>query len=338
MTAGATGTLRQRVATYLQRVGLTGAQIVELRGDASDRRYVRVVLDDGSSKMMLVHSGPIDPDTLPFLSVARLFADMSIPIPAVHDTAADLGILVLDDLGDITLQTALRTASAPQQRALYTEAVSVIGRLQRLGRTRASPAHLPFTRSFDEEKLVSELEFFRIHYLEQHLKADLGSAARDTLDREFRRLAQQLANEPRVLCHRDYHSRNLMLHEGTLYVIDFQDARLGPDTYDLVSLLRDCYVSLPSRLVDEMVAAYREGCGLGRTPTEPDYRERFDRMSVQRHLKALGTFGYQAAVVGNSGYLDDVPRTVAYLADVFARRPRFEQLRRVLAPYIPALG
>ena len=116
-----------RVATYLERVGLAQrSTVIALKGDASERRYVRVILSDGSSLMVLVHSGPIDPATLPFLNVARLLQQMSVPIPRVRDVAADLGILVLDDLGDLTLQAALPAASPDQRRALYAEAVTMI--------------------------------------------------------------------------------------------------------------------------------------------------------------------------------------------------------------------
>ena len=328
-----------RVATYLERVGLAQrSTVIALKGDASDRRYVRVILGDGSSQMVLVHSGPIDPATLPFLNVARLLQQMSVPIPRVRDVAADLGILVLDDLGDVTLQAALPAASPDQRRALYAEAVAMIARMQRRGRELASESYLPFTQAFDEEKLMSELRFFSTHYLGHHRRAHLAAAAVRALEDEFRLLARALAGEPRVLCHRDYHSRNLMVQEGALFVIDFQDARLGPDTYDLVSLLRDCYVTLPQSLVDDMLAVYHQHIGSDTHAANPGYLERFDRMSVQRHLKALGTFGYQAEVVGNLQYLEDVPRTLEYLVEVFQRRRQFDRLRDLLAPHVPALG
>ena len=339
MTQRATGTYRDRVDAYLRRTGIgaTGAPVVELPGDASDRRYVRVQAPNGATRILLVHQGPVEPATLPLLNVARLFTRLSIPVPAVLDTADDLGILALEDLGDVTLYAFLRTATDAERRTLYQEAVELIVRLQHRGRDLASPDYLPFTRAFDEEKLVSELAFFAEHYLGACRGTLPSPAVRKALDGEFHILARELADEPRVLCHRDYHSRNLMLYDGRLHVIDFQDARLGPDTYDLVSLLRDCYVSLPSSFVDGMVAHYHSHAGTT-NPSDSIYLERFDRMSVQRHLKALGTFGYQAAVVGQTAYLDDVPRTLGYLVDVFRRRAGFDRLRTLLVPYIPELG
>lgn len=338
MTSPAASSPGERVEAYLRRVGLSASSIRDLPGDASDRRYVRVRLADGTTRMMLVHSGPIDPTTLPWLNVAQLFRQLSIPIPRVHDTAPDLGILVLEDLGDATLQSSLGTATGEQVQTLYEDAIGLIVRMQRHGRELASSGYLPFSRSFDAGKLSSELEFFSAHYLGDHLQADLAPARREALSTEFRHLAESLAAEPRVLCHRDYHSRNLMVREGKLHVIDFQDARLGPDTYDLVSLLRDCYVSLPEALFEGLMDTYHRLTGSTISPSDPNYRDRFDRMSVQRHLKALGTFGYQAAVVGNADYLSDVPRTIGYLADVFSRRSDFGGLRRLLAAHIPELG
>ncbi len=324
----------RRVRTYLERTGLAAAAIDELPGDASDRRYVRVRAADGASQVLLVHRGPIDAATLPFVNVARLLARMDVPAPAVRGSAGDLGILALEDLGDLTLERFLATATAAQRRAVYADAVDLIARLQRRGRELASPAYRPFTLAFDEDKLAWELDFFVEHFLLGHRRAALSAAARAALAAELRAVARELAAEPRVLCHRDFHSRNLMLHAGRLHVIDFQDARLGPATYDLVSLLRDCYVRHEPSFVAEMVAHYHERAG---SPGGAAFLDRFDLMSVQRHLKALGTFGYQATAAGNERYLSAVPRTLGYLADVFRRTPRLDRLRTLLSPSLPEL-
>ena len=121
-------------------------------------------------------------------------------------------------------------------------------------------------------------------------------------------VTRELAAEPRVLCHRDYHSRNLMLHDGSLYIIDFQDARMGPDTYDLASLLRDSYVDIADRELDELIAYFL--ALKGREPTPREFRRRFDLMALQRNLKALGTFGYQTTTRRNPVYIQYIPRTL----------------------------
>jgi aminoglycoside/choline kinase family phosphotransferase len=150
-------------------------------------------------------------------------------------------------------------------------------------------------------------------------------------------MAQELAGEPRVLCHRDYHSRNLMLHEGALVIIDFQDARMGPNTYDLASLLRDSYVDLAPDRVDDLVA-YFEALIAGAGPADAtQFRRRFDLMSLQRNLKALGTFGYQTTSRGNPVYIQYIPRTLSYVRANLEKYPRFARLREVLARHVDEL-
>ncbi len=140
-----------------------------------------------------------------------------------------------------------------------------------------------------------------------------------------------------MLCHRDYHSRNLMLHEGSLYIIDFQDARMGPDTYDLASLLRDSYVDLTAAQVDELIAFFLAVKG---TPAgtsrgdEAEFRRRFDLMALQRNLKALGTFGYQTTTRNNAVYIQYIPRTLNYVKANLAKYPRFARLQELLAEWL----
>ena len=334
MTEHTAGSHLDRVRAYLDRTGLAqpATSLAELPGDASDRRYVRVRLADGSSRMLMVHGGPIDSRTLPFCAVARLLARMRVPAPAVLGSADDLGILMLDDLGDVTVQALLGADTGGRRDAVYAEAVDLIVRMQRGGQQLASPRQLPFTLAFDEDKLMWELEFFVEHFLGGLRRARLSATARTALGEELRAVARELAAEPRVFCHRDYHSRNLMHHDGRVYVIDFQDARMGPATYDLVSLLRDCYVQHEPAFVGRMIAYYHDR--LGRA-AGPEYRDRFDLMSLQRHLKALGTFGYQSTTGGNDRYLSAIPRTAGYLLEVFGRQARFERLRTLLAGCAP---
>ena len=141
-----------------------------------------------------------------------------------------------------------------------------------------------------------------------------------------------------MLCHRDYHSRNLMLHDGSLYIIDFQDARMGPDTYDLVSLLRDSYVDIAERELDELIAyflALKQRDGADADATE--FRRRFDLMALQRNLKALGTFGYQTTTRRNPVYIQYMPRTLRYVRTNLEKYPRFARLRELLAAHVEEL-
>src|SRR6267142_3100855 len=249
---------RERIQGYLERSGLAAGKprVVPLTGDASDRRYFRILLPDAPSNVLALNSAPFDVRTLPFVNVATLMAKMPVPIPQVLGHADDLGVLALQDLGDVTLQAHLGAASPSEHAALYRQAVALIATLQKRGEQLASPEYLPYGISFDVEKLTWELDFFTKHFLEAYRGVTLADDQRTALREEFAVIVRELASEPRVLCHRDYHSRNLMLRESQLYIIDFQDARMGPDTYDLVSLLRDSYVDITDRELDELIAYF----------------------------------------------------------------------------------
>ena len=193
--------------------------------------------------------------------------------------------------------------------------------------------------AFDVDKLTWELRFFATHFLQGYRGVALSSSATEALDAEFNAIAGELASERRVLCHRDYHSRNLMLKDGSLYIIDFQDARMGPDTYDLVSLLRDSYVDITDRDLDDLIAYFlalkqRDGEALAGDA----FRCRFDLMALQRNLKALGTFGYQTLTRRNTVYIQYIPRTLRYARSNLERYPRFARLRELLAAHVEELA
>jgi N-acetylmuramate 1-kinase len=325
---------RERIESYLQRSGLAARspRVVPLTGDASDRRYFRILMSDGPSIVLSLYSAPFDFSKMSFVNVARLLERMPVPIPTVIGHADDIGVLALEDLGDVTLQAHLGAASAAEHAALYREAVALIATLQKRGAELSSPDYIPYTVAFDVEKLTWELDFFIKHFVEAYRGVVIAPAARDELRREFGALIEELASEPRVLCHRDYHSRNLMLHHGKLYIIDFQDARMGPDTYDLVSLLRDSYVDLPEQTVDDLIAYFL--AVKGETGQAAPFRKRFDMMALQRNLKALGTFGYQTTGRRNPVYIQYIPRTLRYVRNNLEQLPRFARLREILAAHV----
>ena len=329
---------RERIDRYLRESGMIDrrARVVPLTGDASDRKYFRVITPDTSSYVIALHAGSIDFATLPFASVADLLRQVPLPVPQIFGHSDALGIVALQDLGDVTLQAHLGASSIAEHAALYRQAVALIERLQRRGAELESERHAPYQVAFDIEKLLWELEFFVRHFVEAYRGVALSQAERAALSTEWLAIVQELADDPRVLCHRDYHSRNLMLHDGSLYIIDFQDARMGPDTYDLASLLRDSYVDIADRDLDELIAYF-----LALSGREPDgageFRRRFDLMALQRNLKALGTFGYQTATRLNPVYIQYIPRTLRYARVNLAKYPRFARLRELLAAHIEEL-
>ncbi len=331
---------RPRIDAYLAEARLASSRprVVPLTGDASDRRYFRVLVAGEPSIVLALHAGPIEYDTMPFVNVWHLLKTIPLPIPDILGHSDPLGILALQDLGDVTLQAHLGTAAPAEHTALYREAVSFIAQIQRRGAEISPGPYIPFTVAFDVEKLGWELQFFVKHFLEAYRGVSLAPAEREALVGEMAPIIEDLAAEPRVLCHRDYHSRNLMVHEGRLFVIDFQDARLGPDTYDLVSLLRDSYMDVPESTVDDLVGYFLtlKGGPAGVEATR-EFRRRFDVMALQRNLKALGTFGYQASARGNTVYIQYIPRTLACVRENLARQGRFSRLRDILAAHVPEL-
>ena len=328
--------IRNRIDQCLERSKLAGPQVrvVPLTGDASTRQYFRVLRPDNPSVVLAVYDAPFTFDELPFVNVARLMANIPLPVPAIAGHADDLGILIREDLGDVTLQAHLGITQPIEHDAFYKHAVEFVERLQRRGRELASAEFIPFGIAFDRDKLMWELNFFVKHYIEAYRGASISPAERAALEEEFLRIADELAGEPRVLCHRDYHSRNLMVQSGRLYIIDFQDMRMGPDTYDLVSLLRDSYVDLSEERVDELIRSFLKlGPDAHSTPEAfAEFRRRFDLMSVQRNLKALGTFGHQTTARSNTVYIQYIPRTLSSVRANLERYPRFARLREILGP------
>jgi aminoglycoside/choline kinase family phosphotransferase len=205
--------------------------------------------------------------------------------------------------------------------------------------TPADPGCLAFHRSFDVPLLMWEFD----HFLEYGIMARRGNPLPEedatAIRREFEGIAELLAGQPRVFTHRDYHSRNLMVDGLRLGVIDFQDALMGPATYDLASLLRDAYIRLDEALVDDLVGYYLDQLAERRFvwTNRAAFRRLFDLTSIQRNLKAAGRFVYIDRVKGNSKFLADIPRVLSYVKRNLEKHPELDTLRRHLTPYVPEL-
>jgi aminoglycoside/choline kinase family phosphotransferase len=325
--------IEPRVEGFLAERGLA-PEIEPLSGDASTRRYYRL-RESGGSRILALHPEAFDAATFPFVVIRELLEGYGLPVPRVLDRDGPRGILLLEDLGDTTLQQALAGAGPAQRDGFYRDATSSIARLQREA-TRGPQRAACFSVAFDIEKLSWELHYFVKHFVEGLRGRDLSVEDRSTLSEAIHRLCEEIASWPRVLCHRDYHSRNLMLHGGALFWIDFQDARMGPATYDLVSLLRDSYVDLPEGLVAERAEEFRQQAQPGES--RDVFSRRLELTAVQRNLKALGTFGYMKTVRGTDVYDAYVPRTLSHARRTLLRHPELQGLHRALARHIEELG
>lgn len=302
-------TLQARVAAFARsRFGET-AVVEKLPGDASDRAFFRLRGGRFSSLILMVHREPFELESLPFFQHARFLTEIGAAVPQIVASYPGEGILAVQDLGDDTLFAALPRCDPGRRRFLYLQAVQMLAFLQGEGTRSVTPDLPAANTALDAARLLWELRFFAEHYVAGLMLGPLDEAQAAALDAWFVRLAGSVARQRRVLCHRDYHSRNLMVKGDRLYMVDFQDARMGPYTYDLASLVRDSYIDLPAALVAETTEFFREASGA--PETAETFALELNRAGLQRNLKAIGTFASQAMVKGNRFYLEYIPRTLA---------------------------
>jgi aminoglycoside/choline kinase family phosphotransferase len=290
-----------------------GGSIPELTvvaGDASNRRYFRAEVE-GISRI-LVDSPPATEKNTAFLAVRELLAGAGVRVPTLHAADLDRGYLILEDLGNRLLLAELDASTADDS---YHIAMDVL--LQ----VAALDTHTMPLDSYNEALLTQELGRFPAWFAEALLGQTLDDGERALLKSCFDRLIASALEQPRVLVHRDFHSRNLMPQaDGSLGVIDFQDAVLGPVTYDPVSLLRDCYIQWPEQQVEGWALAYRTRLAARGLPggeaDDKTFLRWFDLMGLQRHIKVLGTFARLYLRDEKSAYLDDLPLVVRYVLEI----------------------
>lgn len=335
--------------------GLVLREMTPLAGDASNRRYYRATVAGGPPHSVILMqlaepegfkqseeavSGPTHQiNELPFLNVMSHLAKAGVAVPTLYYYDQTAGLLYLEDFGDLTLAEVVSHAPQADVESRYKQAIHVLVQMQVEATTPADPECLAFHRSFDPALLMWEFD----HFLEYGVVARRGKpmCADDwtAVRREFETVANLLASQPRVFTHRDYHSRNLMVDGVRLGVIDFQDALMGPATYDLASLLRDAYIRLDEPLVEDLVEYYLDQLAERRFvwTNRTAFRRLFDLTSIQRNLKAAGRFVYIDRVKGNPKFLADVPRVLGYVKRNLERYPELETLRKHLIPYVPEL-
>jgi aminoglycoside/choline kinase family phosphotransferase len=326
-----------------------------LPGDASNRRYFRATMTGGRSHSVIVMQ-LAEPEgfkqseeavsgtshqiaELPFLNILSHLAKAGVSVPRLHYYDQAAGLLYLEDFGDVTLAEAVRQADAASLETRYRQAIDVLVQMQVKATTPADPGCLAFHRSFDVSLLMWEFDHFLEYGVQVRNSTPLSSEDGAAVARAFKNIAEELTRQSRVFTHRDYHSRNLMVDGARLGVIDFQDALMGPATYDLASLLRDAYIQLDESLVDQLVGYYLDQVaarGLGGID-RAGFRRLFDLTSIQRNLKAAGRFVYIDRVKGNQKFLADIPRVLSYVKRNLQKYPELQSLRQHLIPYVPEL-
>ena len=316
-----------------------------LPGDASTRQYFRLSLKyrEGSSEpatlilMQLEHpnaSGETD-----FIRLLKFLQGIHLPVPELFHFDAERGLLLLQDCGDTTLEAHLQSADPATLKEWYLKAVHLLAEMQTEA-TRAIDSDCPaYHLKFDVDKLMWEMDFMLEHFIEGVRQNPLGETARRAIRQPLIALCEMLADQTPCFAHRDYHSRNLMIHNDALVLLDFQDARMGPSQYDLASLLCDSYRPLPDALVWELADAFLDK----KQALDPQAIDRdeflrvFDGMSVQRSLKAVGTFAYQGHVKNNDRYLPYIVPALETVRQACLRREDLKPVQAALSGAIAEL-
>jgi aminoglycoside/choline kinase family phosphotransferase len=311
--------LEQWLATELrgERLSLTPAS-----EDASFRRYFRATLGDGRS-FIAMDAPPDKEDSKPFVRIARMLTEAGVHAPVVHAQDLAAGFLLLSDLGTRTYLAELTAATAGR---LMSDATDALIRWQLASR----PGELP---PYDEALLRREMNLFPEWYVARHRRKALTASQSQTLENIFALLVKSALAQPAVYVHRDYMPRNLMVSEPNPGVLDFQDAVIGPITYDVVSLMRDAFISWEEEQVLDWTVRYWEKAKRAKLPVDSDFGEfwrAFEWMGLQRHLKVLGIFARINYRDGKPKYLADTPRFLAYARPVASRYRELAPLNQLL--------
>ena len=294
----------------LEDLGFAGSVIAPASVDASFRRYFRVTR--GADSYIVMDAPPDKEDSAPFLKVARILGGMNLNVPIVLARDMERGFLLLSDLGSRQYLDELPGPRAADR--LYADALAALRTMQTAD--AAISGDLP---RYDRALLMREMELMPEWFLRHHLKVTIDTQERSMLDELFASLVRAAASQPAAFVHRDYHSRNLLVTaQDNPGILDFQDAVWGPVTYDLASLLKDCYIAWPPARVRAWVLEYREKlleAGFALPKDAAEFMRWFDLIGLQRHIKVLGIFARLFYRDGKSQYLKDLPRVLDYARD-----------------------
>jgi N-acetylmuramate 1-kinase len=319
--------------------GMKASALEAMPVHASNRRYYRAKLRGGGSVVLMkLSSSPTKAeeftdnslriDELPFLEVQRRLASAGLPVPRVEGQDLDAGVIVLEDLGDLTLEDYLNDYEAEDFEDYYLEAVRLVTEMQRQADVIADDSIIE-RRRFNDRALFLELDHFREYGIEHGLGLRLSPRERSRFDEAAHAIVDRIITLPQTVVHRDFQSRNLMLRDGrrdgSLAIIDFQDALIGPYVYDLVALLRDSYVVLERPFVSRMLQQYRQLMPEAPVDLEPD----FDLCTIQRKLKDAGRFVYIKEVKGNPSFMRFFQPSLRYGLDALAHLGGFSELHEL---------
>jgi N-acetylmuramate 1-kinase len=309
-------------------------KVEQLTPDASTREYFRIAWQ-GSTAIACVYPEPFVAAEQTYLDVTELFIRGGLPVARVLDFSEQLGVIIQEDLGDRILRDVIVEADTETRERLTDEAVALIPRIQAATSIAIERGSIASRLRFDTEKLLWELDFFKTHYFTTYKGEALAANDDVEISREFAALSNELESKAHVLCHRDFHAANLMLDQtGTLRIIDHQDARLGSVAYDLVSFLLDRVTVPPTAewLAEKrsFFLREREKAGLERID-DGEFAEEFRLQTVQRCLKAIGTFSFQSANRGKTYFVPFIKPMFEIVLRAVQNLDRFPSIGKVVA-------
>lgn len=321
----------ERLKTFLAGRGQP-LDIVALTADASTREYFRIVWNDAPA-VACVYPEPFVTAEQTYLDTSQLFLSSGLPVPQILDNDESVGVIIQEDLGDRVLRDVMQEVTVVKRSRLRNEAISLIARIQAATPLAFETNAIASTLKFDTEKLEWELGFFKEHYFSTYQRSPLSSRDDRHLSAEFHALAEELDGFASVLCHRDFHAANLMIDGcDRMRIIDHQDARIGSASYDLVSLLLDRITDLPPRewLADKrrLLLDIRVKLGLPRLDEE-EFAYQFRLQTIQRCLKAAGTFSFQSVNRGKTYFIPFILpmfRISHRAAESLARFPAIQEI------------
>lgn len=326
----------ERAAARLQKFLANNNQKTEievLTPDASTREYFRVVWKDNPA-IACVYEESFQSAEHSYLDVTALFLANELPVAEVYQFDENLGIVIQEDFGDSILRDLLQHYDDRTRDEFLNQAIALIAKIQSATTSAFERNSIASRHRFDKEKLLWELNFFKTHYFETFRKTTLSQSDDDNLNKEFNELAQTLANRASVLCHRDFHAANLMIDKKKrLRIIDHQDARIGAASYDLVSLLLDRITEIPDDdWLEEkklLFLAEREKLGLRKIEVE-DFDGEFQMQTIQRCLKAVGTFSFQSVNRGKTYFIPYINPMLKIVLQEIHKMEKFPQLQRII--------
>ena len=347
---------RETVLTVLKtKLGVAGSTVAisALQGDASNRSYYRLHYANENRPATMILMELAEPEAfkkseeqvsastvtireLPYINILRHLARSDVAVPKLYFYDPDNGLLFLEDLGDQTLEMELKDCGEDAARRYYRLAIDELTKIQGPVTHDRDRHCIAFGRAFDVPLLMWEFDHFLEYGIEARSGLSIKPGDRETIRGEFLKISERLAAEPKVFTHRDYHSRNLMVHRDRIWILDFQDALVGPGVYDLASLLRDSYAALEDSMLDGLMDYYLDH-RREKIDAKQSFRRLFDLMSIQRNLKAAGRFVYIDVVKKKGHLLPYIPRTLGYVRRNLDRYEELKKLREALKPYVEEL-